>query len=110
MVARNCGNYLGLSEDALAVTEYTYGVVYEHREKGAKKVISLGDLRLYECPLSYITSETWEIVSLVYLVNDTRRLLYQGEWGDQPYWLVEAVRIYKVELARRMKNDGREKA
>lgn len=113
MEARNCGNHLGLSEDALAVTEYTYGVIYELKEKGAKKVISLGDMRLYECPLSYITSETWEIVSLVYLIEDTKRLLHQGEWGDQPYWLVDVVRIYKSELARRMKDrrdDGREKA
>lgn len=111
MEARNCANFLNLPEDALAVTEYTYGVVLELKERDARKVVSLGDIRLYECPLSYITPETWELVSLVYLVNDSKRLLYQGEWGNQPYWLVEATKIYKAESARQIKKEhGREKA
>lgn len=105
MEARNCANHLELSEDALAVTEYTYGVIYELKEKGAKKVISLGDIRLFECPLTYITSETWEMMRLAYMVEDSKRLLHEGEWGAQPYWLVEAVEIYKAEIANQMKKD-----
>jgi len=105
MEARNCGNHLGLSEDALAVTQYTYGVTYEHREKGAKKVISLGGIRLYECPLTFITPDTWEMMRLAYMVEDSKRLLHEGEWGMQPYWLIEAVEIYKAETARQMRKD-----
>jgi len=105
MEARNCQNHIGLSQEALAVTEYTYGLVYEHREKGARKVISLGDIRLYECPITYITPDTWELVRLAYMVEDSKRLLYQGEWGAQPHWLVEAVEIYKAETARQMRKD-----
>ncbi|MDP2688468.1 MAG: hypothetical protein Q8P48_00005 [Deltaproteobacteria bacterium] len=105
MEARNCANHLGLQEDALAVTEYTYGAVCELKERGARKVISLGDIRLYECPISYITPDTWELVRLAYMVEDSKRLLYQGEWGAQPHWLVEAVEIYKAETARQMRKD-----
>lgn len=105
MEARNCGNHLGLPEDALAVTEYTYAVTYEHRERGARKVTGLGDIRLYECPLSYITSDTWEIVRLAYMVEDSKRLLHEGEWGAQPHWLIEAVEIYKTEAAKQTRKD-----
>jgi len=105
MEARNCGNHLGLSEDALAVTEYTYGVTYELKDKGAKKVISLGGIRLYECPLTFITPDTWEMMRLAYMVEDSKRLLHEGEWGMQPYWLIEAVEIYKAETARQMRKD-----
>lgn len=63
--------------------------------------LPLGDIRLYECPLSYITAETWEIIRTVYLVEDSKQLFFPGGWADQPYWLFEAVRIYKSELARR---------
>ena len=50
MEARNCHNGKGLSEEARAVSSYTSGVKEDIREAKAAKVISLGDLRLYECP------------------------------------------------------------
>jgi len=66
--------------------------------------MSLSDLRLYECPLTYITPETWEVIRMVYLMEDSKQLLFDGGWSEQPYWLIEAVQMYKAELARQMKN------
>jgi len=99
----------GLSEEARAVTGYTEEILAEHGEKGAVKVFSLGDLRLYECPLSYITDDTREIIRLVFLVDWAGHLLYEGGWGGQPAWLVEAYEVFRSESARYLKerSDGR---
>jgi len=97
MEARNCRNLKGLSEEARAVCSYTPGVKLEIEKTGAAKVISLGDLRLYECPLSYLTEETGTVVRLVFLIEDSGVLYYGGGWGDQPCWLVEAFEIYRTE-------------
>ncbi len=83
-----------------AVTDYTQEVSGELESKGAKKVFTLGDLRLYECPLSYITAETSDILRLVFLMDETGVLLNEGGWGAQPYWLVEAFEIFKTERIR----------
>jgi len=80
--------------------DYSEAVKRELNEKNAQKVFSLGDIRLYECPLSYITEETAEIMRLVYLIDASGHLLHQGGWADQPCWLVEAYEIYKAESAR----------
>jgi len=99
-----------LSEDARAVTEYSEEIKEELKEKGAEKVFSLGDIRLYECPLTYIEGETWEVIRLGYLIEDTKVLLYGGGWGDQPTWLVEAFEIFKSESAHHASNiTGHEK-
>jgi len=111
-----------LSEDARAVTEYSEEIKEELKEKGAEKVFSLGDIRLYECPLTYIEGETWEVIRLGYLIEDTKvllygggwgdqpTLLYGGGWGDQPTWLVEAFEIFKSESAHHASNiTGHEK-
>ncbi len=100
--ARNCGNYLGLSDEVLAVTEYTPLVTSEIEEKGAAKVVSLGDIRLYECPASFITLDTAELMRLTYLVESSGSLLHAGGWGEQSAWLVEAFDIYKSESLRNM--------
>jgi hypothetical protein len=94
------------------VTEYTYSVKDEIEIKGAKKVRFLGkDLRLYECPITYITRETWEIISLVFRMDDSKTLLHAGGWGDQPRWLIEALDIYKAEWAKKQeKPDGEGKS
>lgn len=72
----------------------------EHRCKGAQKVMGLGDLRLYECPLSYITEETARLMRLVFLLDSTGKLLFEGGWADQPFWLAEAYEIYRGEKGR----------
>ncbi len=100
--ARNCLNRFGLSPESAAVTGYTDEVKAELKEKGAKKVFSLGDIRLYECPLSYLTAETGSIMRLVYLVEDTKILLHAGGWGGQPHWLVEGYEIFRAEQSREL--------
>ncbi len=105
--ARNCANYLGLSEEARAVTVYEPHVTAEIEEAGATKVVSLGDIRLYECPVSFIAIDTAELMRLTYLVESSGSLLHAGGWGAQPVWLVEAFDIYKSESLRDMvKEDG----
>jgi hypothetical protein len=103
---RNCFNLIGLNEDARAVENYSDDVKDELRSKSAKKVIGLTGLRLYECPLSYISVETVEIVRLVYLVDSSGSFLHEGGIGAQPAWLIEAYELYKVERARSMKDKG----
>lgn len=103
--ARNCANRLGLSDDARAVDEWTDDVKAELAAAGASKVFTLGALRLYECPLTYMETETWEVIRLVYLIEDSKHLLFDGGLGSQPRWLIEAMEIYKIETARRMKEN-----
>lgn len=63
---------------------------------------------MYECPLSYITHESGEIVRQVYRTEDTKRFLFPGEWCDQPAWFVEAYDLFKEEqaLELRRQEDG----
>ena len=67
-------------------------------------------MRLYECPLSYITADTWEVLRLVYLMDDSPGLLNPGGWGAQPFWLVEALEIFRAECARDLKSPRPSKA
>ncbi|MBI5827660.1 MAG: hypothetical protein HZB22_08035 [Deltaproteobacteria bacterium] len=97
--ARNCRNHKDLLDGAQAVRAYTDEVTRELGDKGAQKVFSLGDVRLYECPLSYLTEDTYCLMRLVFLIEDSGFLLYAGGWGEQPHWLVEAFEMYKVERA-----------
>lgn len=99
---------MNLSDGARAITDFTEVVISEHAEKGARKVFSLGDIRLYECPLSYITEETSELIRLVSLVDASGHLLHDGGLGGQPFWLIEAYEIYRNERTRfqKEKSDG----
>ncbi|MBI5885312.1 MAG: hypothetical protein HZB85_01865 [Deltaproteobacteria bacterium] len=103
--ARNCYNALDLSNDALAVSDYTDEVKAALSERNAKKVFTLGDMRLYECPLSYLSEDTRDIIQMVFLMDSTKRLLFSGEWGDQPAWLVEAYGIFLSESAAYIKEE-----
>lgn len=111
MESRNCGNRRGLSDDSRAVTKYTDEVIQEHKVTGAQKVFSLGNIRLYECPLTYVTAETWEIIGLINLMEDSRNLLFSGGWAEQPAWLIETIQIAKTEVTREIQkgNNGGKK-
>lgn len=102
--ARNCCNRLDLPDDALAVNDYTDEVKAALSEKNAKKVFTLGDMRLYECSLSYLSEDTRDIIQMVFLMDSTKRLLFAGEWGEQPAWLVEAYGIFLAESALYLKD------
>lgn len=104
--ARNCQNLLGLSDEAKAVTAYSPEIISEHEEKNATKVFSLGSIRLYECPLSYLTRDTSEIMRMIYLFDGTKNLPYGGGWADQPMWFVEAYEIFRREQFGRLGEKG----
>lgn len=104
--ARNCGNYLGLSDEARAVDEYTERVTAEIKAKGAKKAASLNGLRLYECPASYMTAETAEMQAALYATEAFGALPLAGGWADQPCWFVEAYEIYRAESALAVRDRG----
>jgi hypothetical protein len=105
---RNCFNRKGLSEGAIAVESYTDEIAGEHRELNAQKVFSLGTLRLYECPLSYLTQDTREITRLVYLCEDKGLMLHEGGIGNQPSWFIEAMEVFRAEKLKAI-NDLRKK-
>ncbi len=63
-------------------------------------MFQLGDIRLYECPLSWITDETWELCRLLYLAQDTGVLYAAGGWADQPRWFLEAYELMRLEMIK----------
>lgn len=78
---------------------------------GARKAAVLGDIRLYECPISYVTEETAEILQAVFLVTETHIPFFPGGWADQPHWLQEAVGLFKKEVmdwTERQREKGKE--
>lgn len=54
-------------------------------------------IRLYECPITYVTRDTSEIIRLLYMYEDTKQFLYSGGIADQPHWFIEAIDIFKQE-------------
>lgn len=58
-------------------------------------------MKLFECPLSAITHNTWSIISLVNETTDTDgnilHLPFEGALTDQPQWYRDAVKIVKSE-------------
>jgi len=64
------------------------------KEARAAKTATLHGVRLFECPVGWISQETHEIMRAIFLVEQTGRLLWPGEWADQPAWLVQAFEIY----------------
>jgi hypothetical protein len=68
----------------------------------APKVMGLAGgesvLRLYECPISYITSESMDVLSMVRLTHETNILPLSGGWADQPNFFVEAYQLFSTEL------------
>lgn len=94
----------------VSIEEFTDEIKEELNEKGANKVWQLdGNMRLYECPLTYITQDTWDTIRLIYMIDGSQHLLYAGGWSDQPYWLIEAYEIFKSEQAEQIKR-GKEKS
>ncbi len=105
---RNCNNGKGLTEAARAVDSYSDVIVAELKDKSANKVFRLGDIRLYECPLSYINVESVEVIRLVSLADGSSTLLLAGGWAAQPTWFVEAYELYKTEFYKEVKGSENE--
>jgi hypothetical protein len=99
---RNCGNRLNLKEPAFL--KYTPDINQEIKEKKAVKVFQLGDIRFFECPVTYISKETTLMIENLSLMVESPALLYPGGWMDQPNWVVQAWIIYKREKSDYLKD------
>ncbi|MBW7957846.1 MAG: hypothetical protein H3C68_08150 [Deltaproteobacteria bacterium] len=87
--------------------EYTPGITRELKQKRCQKVMSLGDKRLYECPLSYFDEETQKLIGLVFRLEATGQHYLDGGLSEQPCWLIEAIEIFEKERsAREGKGNG----
>ena len=66
--------------------------------KGAfpETVWKLGDLKLYECPLTWITRETALLMKWLCFEEKPVKV-FPGEWIDQPVWYIEAIEILNSE-------------
>lgn len=60
-----------------------------------------GDLRFYQCPVSTITADTWEMLALVNETTNAEGEIIHLPWPgtilDQPGTYREAVRIVRAE-------------
>lgn len=81
------------------MSSYDELIKQELRARKCAKVISLGDLRLYECPLSYMTAETLDVMRMVFMMERGGRY-FSGSLSDEPCWAIEAYEIYQAERAR----------
>lgn len=71
----------------------------EIKQKGARKVEQVGEIRLYECPLTITTQETANMLELVFLTSESNVLPFPGNWLAQPFWFVECFKLYRSEKA-----------
>lgn len=86
---------------------YTAAITDELKRKRCRKVLGLGGIRLYECPLSYFDEETQRIIGLVFRLEGAKLPYFDGGLASQPCWLMEAVEIFGNERsAREGKGNG----
>jgi hypothetical protein len=99
---RNCANYKEIPEEFLAIEKYTDESTEYFKKHNLKKVAPLDNgkqcIRLYECPASYITHDTSDIIRLLYTIENTNYLLFDGGLAKQPYWLVQAMELFNIEI------------
>lgn len=101
--ARNCHNRNGYKHDILVRQEWKTSPVY-------KTEIKFGDVKFCQCPVSAITSKTWELLKIVNRTTDNDcniTMPYRGaSYSDQPEWYFQAVDIVRHarSVNMRMKN------
>lgn len=57
-------------------------------------VLLLGNIRLYECPNTWITQDTIRLKNALFLGENPEKI-YPGTWIDQPQWYIDAISIYR---------------
>lgn len=93
----NCHNWKDLTE--VAFEEFDNDSKRELLLAKATKVWGHRRLRLYECPKSWITEETNDIINKLNLQENSKILYFGPNWKDQPLWFIEAYNIYNAELS-----------
>jgi hypothetical protein len=67
-------------------------------------VAKWGGLKLFECPISAISRQTWEIIKAVNNTTDPEgncvRPFRAVCWDDEPLWYQQAVEIVRRERAK----------
>jgi hypothetical protein len=74
-----------------------------HKGKFPAAVFKLGNIKLYECPLTWISKDTSKIMKMLFL-EDNPPLIFPGTWLDQPQWYMESIHIYRNEKIQSLKN------
>lgn len=104
---RNCGNRIGYTDTLLAKHQWL------EFPASIKPVVKLGDLKLYECPITAITATTWEILRIVNGTitadGDITCLPFPGAYLDQPPWYLQAVEIVRRERAEHRHREIKDK-
>jgi hypothetical protein len=100
---RNCLNRKGLSETI--ITEYTDEINEELLEKKVKKVFNAGGYRFYECPLTAINEETYDLMNMFFLTDNHKQLYFDGNINKQPAFYIELLNIGIAELNRGKNGD-----
>jgi hypothetical protein len=99
---RNCHNRKGYAEPLLLLPEWP------ELPASVKHVEKWGDLKILACPMSTITSQTWEILRIVDVTLDAEGniacLPYPGAYLEQPIWYRQA-----VDIVRRERSEHRRK-
>lgn len=100
---RNCHNAKGYRDPLARKDEWKeWPASLRHVEKW-------GDLKLFACPLSTITAQTWQVLRIVNQTTDAdgciRQLPYPGAYLDQPLWYRQAVEIVTKERAEHRKDE-----
>ena len=99
---RNCHNRKGYAQTLLLKHEWKEWPVIKHVEKW-------DDLKIFECPLTAIKPQTWEILRIVNATvngdGDILNLPFAGAYMDQPRWYRQAVEIVKRERGEHRRKD-----
>lgn len=107
---RNCQNRHRLIDSGLEGTDFPDWLKRDLQDKLPTKkgkfpraTWKLPDFKLYECPLTWITKDTYKILELLFLEENPTRI-FPGTWLDQPKWWIEAIQIYKTEKMESIRN------
>jgi hypothetical protein len=108
---RNCLNHKGFKKVAFdgQLDVSKEDLAFLDKETKVKVLENGKDIiRLYECPLTYITKETSQLIGILYMYEDTKQFMYSGGIADQPHWFIEAIDIFKQETYQQTLKQNRE--
>jgi hypothetical protein len=91
--SRNCRNRHGFKDSILLKHEW------ETASGTISPALKIGEVKIYECPVSLITDKTWKILGIINATTDADCnivLPYKGgSYLEQPEWYKQAVKIVR---------------